>query len=295
MAVIRVLLVVLFFVPAMQADDKLSWTQDKKNRRWALSRTGGKTPLMVFNLPEDGRPFLHPLLAPDGDGILTEYSPGHHKHQTGLYVGFVKINGRDYFHNRGKEYFMQDGDPAAITESDKAAATLLFKTQLLSEEGKPLLTELQDWTIEDRTSHYILDLALSYEAKEDVTFAKHDYGGVFLRMPWRAKGGGKATNSEGDVNDKAEGKKAKWVDVGMPIAGRKNEGRIAILDHKDNPKHPVSWRVDGQLGVGPAPSRDADWKIEKGKNVKFRYRFVVYTGEMKKELLEEAWKEFVGS
>jgi hypothetical protein len=32
-------------------------------------------------------------------------SPAHHKHQTGLFVGFLKVNGRDYFHNRGAGYF----------------------------------------------------------------------------------------------------------------------------------------------------------------------------------------------
>ena len=39
------------------------------------------------------RPYIHPIVSPDGKGILTEYSPGHHKHQTGLYWGFTRING----------------------------------------------------------------------------------------------------------------------------------------------------------------------------------------------------------
>ena len=57
-------------------------------------------------------------------------------------------------------------------------------------------------------------------------------------------------------------------EMGVPIEGRKDWGHVAILDHKDNPKHPVTWRVDGQLGVGPAPSvRDG---IEECRDVGIR-------------------------
>ena len=39
------------------------------------------------------RPYIHPIIAPDGKGVLTEYSPSHHQHQTGLYWGFTRVNG----------------------------------------------------------------------------------------------------------------------------------------------------------------------------------------------------------
>ena len=38
-------------------------------------------------------------------GVLTEDSPAHHKHQTGLYWGFTRVNGRDYFHNPHGDYW----------------------------------------------------------------------------------------------------------------------------------------------------------------------------------------------
>src|SRR5688500_20260194 len=37
--------------------------------------------------------------------LLTEYSPAHHKHQTGLYWGFTRLNGRDFFHNPQGDYW----------------------------------------------------------------------------------------------------------------------------------------------------------------------------------------------
>ena len=48
---------------------------------------------------------IHPIAAPDGKGLVTEFSPEHHKHQTGLYWGFTRLNGRDYFHNPTGDYW----------------------------------------------------------------------------------------------------------------------------------------------------------------------------------------------
>src|SRR5262249_11420423 len=138
---------------------------------------------------------------------------------------------------------------------------------LLDKDGTTLLGIEQRGYLYDHKDHYYLDVTWLATARKDVTFGKHDYGGRSLRMPWPAKAGGKATNSEGQQNAKAEGKKARWVDVGMPIAGRKDWGRVAILDYKDNLRHPPLWRVDDQLGVGPAISRAGEWKLAKGKTI----------------------------
>jgi hypothetical protein len=47
-------------------------------------REGENTILLTQNALDDFRPYIHPILSRDGKGILTEYSPGHHKHQTHL-------------------------------------------------------------------------------------------------------------------------------------------------------------------------------------------------------------------
>ena len=67
--------------------------QDHTAGTLSIFRIGGSEPILVQNAGEGMRPFLHPIMAPDGTGPLTEYSPGHHKHQTGLYWGFTRVNG----------------------------------------------------------------------------------------------------------------------------------------------------------------------------------------------------------
>src|SRR5687768_15590496 len=61
--------------------------------------------LLTQHVNSNIRPYIHPIVAPDGKGVLTEFSPAHHKHQTGLYWGLKKVNGRDYFMNWQRDYW----------------------------------------------------------------------------------------------------------------------------------------------------------------------------------------------
>jgi hypothetical protein len=263
------------------------------NVRVEVNEAGGITlfrptleqPLLVFNAPEDARPFIHPLLAPDGNGLLTEYAPGHHKHQTGIYVGFLKVNGRDYFHNRGADHFRRVGFKHEMNSQGVFWSTTY---ELLGAKKEAQLTETQSWHFRDFTKSYLMDLTWTAKAHTDITFDKYDYGGLFIRMPFKGQPGSKVINSEGHANEKAEGQKARWVDIGMTVDGRKDAGHIAVMSHVE-----VPWRVDGQFGVGPAPSRAGAWKLAKGETVTLRYRLMVYTGEFNEKQVEAESKAFI--
>jgi hypothetical protein len=275
-------LFVLACAASLATADANLHVKEQKDGGIAILRPTVEKPLLVFNAPKDGRPYLHPLLAPDGGGVLTQFSPGHHKHQTGIYVGFLKLNGRDYFHNRGGDYFSRTRfDHEANSEGVRWTCAY----DLLDAKGAPQLIETQSWHFRDFQKSYLIDFTWKGDAKVDLTFDTHDYGGLFIRMPWKNQPGAKAINSEGFINAKAEGQKARWVDIGMPVEGRKDAGHIAVLSQR-----PVLWRVDGQLGVGPAPSRLGAWKIAKGESATLRYRFLVYTGEFQQDQVEAEWK-----
>jgi hypothetical protein len=260
------------------------------NGSLAIHVQANPKPFLVQNAPPDGRPYIHPLLDPNEKGILTEFSPAHHKHQTGIYVGILKVNGRDYFHNRDGNYIKRKEVPTAAWRKEEAKWFVAY--DWLGKDKETVLTERQNWKLTLCNVGYTLDLDWSATAAVDVTCEKYDYGGLFVRMPWTAKTGGEAVNSDGKKNGAAEGQRARWVDIGMPIEGRDDWGHIAILDHKDNPGHPIVWRVDGQLGVGPARSRLGEWKIPKGETARAKYRLFVYTGKTDAEKVEASWKEF---
>lgn len=266
--------------------------QDETLGTISVFTTKGKTPILTQNAKADFRPFLHPIVAPDGHGVLTEYSPGHHKHQTGIYWGFTRVNGRDYFHHPEGDYWRRVS--ASIIKAKGPAVKWETVYDLLDEKGNTVLTETQTWTLQEQDGKYLLDLEWAGEAQTDVTIGKYDYGGLFVRMPWKEGIKGEVINAARQRNEKAEGQRAGWVDVGMQIAGRNDWGHIAILDHPENKGFPQNWRVDGQLGIGPARARTGDWQIAKGKVEVIKYQLVVYTGVLDDLKMNSIWSAFSG-
>ncbi|RCR67226.1 PVC-type heme-binding CxxCH protein [Larkinella punicea] len=267
--------------------------QDAKTGKISVFRSDGQKPIVVQNAKPDFRPYLHPINAPDGKGVLTEYSPGHHKHQTGLYWGFTRVNGRDYFHHPQGDYWRRVS--ATVTKATGTDVKWQTVYDLLDEKGEAVLRETQNWTMREQNGKFLLDLEWKGKAITDITIGKYDYGGLFLRMPWREGIKGEVINAARQRNEKAEGQRAMWVDAGMQVEGRTDLAHIAIFDHPENKGYPQTWRVDNQLGIGPARARTGDWKIEKGDTETIRHQVVVYTGELNDVELTKTWSEFSGN
>lgn len=268
-------------------------TQDETSGAISVFREGGKEPILVQHAKEDFRPYLHPLTAPDGKGVLTEYSPGHHKHQTGIYWGFTRVNGRDYFHNPGGDYWKRSS--AFVSEKEGGEVGWQTVYDMLDEQGNTLLTETQKWKLKEDSGRLVITLEWRGDAKTDVTIGKYDYGGLFVRMPWKEGIEAEVVNSVRQKNKQAEGQQATWVDVGMQIEGREDWAHIAVFDHPENRGYPQHWRVDGQMGIGPAPSRENDIQIKSGASEVIRHQMVVYTGDLDDYELNKLWSVFTGN
>ena len=280
--------------------------------------TGNKNkPILVQNAKSGFRPYLHPIVAPDGKGLLTENSPEHHAHQTGLYWGFTRVNGkkividslmnffyepkteeqkaikgRDYFHNPGKEYWKRLSFDIIDSIGKKVSwQTVYF---MLGANGEPLMKETQVWSLELKKDQYLLDLEWNGEAIEEIVIGEMQYGGMFLRMPWKEGIKGEVINFARQKNEKAEGQHALWMDVGMQVEGRDDLAHIAIFDHPENRGFPQTWRVDSQLGIGPSQAIMGDWKIAKGETETIKHGLVIYTGVLNNLDLTEKWKDYVG-
>ncbi len=270
---------------------ELRVVQDESAQTISIFVESRTVPILVQEARVDHRPYLHPMVAPDGNGVLTEYSPGHHKHQTGIYWGFTRINDRDYFHHPAEGYWEREGFRVLNAEGDVVEWETVYA--LNDEAGEPIMIETQRWAMRLDDGRYLLDLTWSGRAVVDLTLAEQQYGGLFIRMPWR-KGvsQGKAVNSSMQVNNAAEGKRVRWVDVGMSIEGRDDMGHIAVLDHPQNRNFPQAWRVDGQMGFGPAPSRLGEWSIKQGDAAIYRHRLVVYSGELDEDQMNRDWEAY---
>ncbi len=274
----------------------LSIEQDQKAGTIAVFRSGGKEPILVQNAREDVRPYIHPIVAPDGKGLLTEYRPKHHLHQTGLYWGLKLVNGRDYFMNWQGDYWRRVSANVIKGKGPEVQWQTVY--DLLDEKGNTILTETQTWSMQEQDGKFLLDLAWKGKAKTDITLGKFYVGGLFLRMPWHQGIPGEVVNAAGQRNTEAEAQRAIWTDVGIQVPGRDDLAHIAIFDHPDNAEcrpqaFPTPWRVDHELGVGPSLQILGDWKIAEHETKSIRYRLVAYTGKLSDTGLTRLWKAFV--
>lgn len=267
------------------------------SQRLAIFRHGQALPLLVQNAESDKRPFIHPILAPDGIGEVTENQPGHHLWQHGLYVGLNRVNGYGFW-TEGLSNDPLDGSfhpkPLAPPTIGDNGVSWKVETAYRSPEGKPLLSETQNWTLQDHSTTLVLDVDWTMLAEIDLEFGEYSYGGLFLRMPWRRETHGSVLTSEGATTDQtAEAQRARWVAIAMPIPGR-NTGPagFAYFDHPSNPEFPNPWRVDGGLGIVPSRSIAGSWRLADGKTMSNRYRLIAFTGFIDASFIENQWQQF---
>jgi hypothetical protein len=206
------------------------------------------------------------------------------------------VNGFDFW-EEGIRNNPADGTfhplPIAPAKVSNEAVNWKVETEWHAPDQSPILLEKQHWRFSIHKSVYFLDLRWSLIASVDLEFGQHDYGGLFLRMPFRNEFGGVVLNSEGQYNQEAEGQRARWNAVSMPIAERKGGwAGIAIFDHIANPEHPVPWRVDKKLGVVPSRCITGSRTLAKGEKESYLHRVVVFTGEPIADELERYWQLF---
>ncbi|MEZ5043869.1 MAG: DUF6807 family protein [Saprospiraceae bacterium] len=304
--------------PSTDHDSEKAFYATETDDLIQIFQKGQTSALVTQNAKADFRPYLHPILAPGSSAELTEYSPGHHKHQTGLYWGFTRVNGtetnpdtlkkwfynpdkpaniqaqigRDFFHHPTDGYWQRVSKTILIAEGKQVKWQTVY--HMLDAQASPILKETQTWSFSEKDGAFLLALEWKGEAIIDITINEFDYGGLFLRMPWQEGIQGEAVNAARQRNEKAEGQRAMWVDVGMEIKGLKEWGHIAIFDHPDNEGFPQTWRVDGQLGIGPVRARMGDWHIPKGETATIRHQLVAYTGQLNDIKMNERWAEYVG-
>jgi len=155
-----------------------------------------------------------------------------------------------------------------------------------------MIQEAQEWMFADHGHYYEMDLHWKLQAEIELVFGQYDYGGLFLRMPFRSELGGTTLGSEGFRDRHGEAGRARWVAVQMPVEGRTDDAGIVIMDHPSNLNHPVPWRIDWELGIGPSSCIAGGWTLSQGESRSFRYRLLVFTGSIQEMWIEEAWQLF---
>ena len=242
------------------------------------------------------RPYIHPLRGPDGRTCLTEDSPWHHPWQHGVQTGFHGVNGCDFWFDPGQQAKAVIGtiEPSAPRIVSESPPTWSIAATWRHADGSDLMAEEQTWSLQAAEDVLFLDMAWRIEAIPNVHIEQALYGGLFVRMPFRANLEASVISATGLEDDATEQQAAAWVDLRMPVNGGDVRGGMAILDHPQNPGHPAHWRVDGQRGINPAPCIPGPIVLAAGDGIGYRYRLILHDGSLGPERIQDMWDAYGG-
>jgi len=250
--------------------------------------------LATYVMKTNSRPYLHPVRDASGQAVLTEDRPADHPWQHGIFTGFHRVNGFNYWkEDEGRQRFVRLSD--LKQEPDRVSWRALV--ELVAPDGNVVLEEENTITIHAPESRdaYVIDFDLLLRARErDVRFGKFFVGGLAVRMPWdKANPRQTHLNSNGLRDRQCEQQRAAWCNVERPFDNQ--IFGIAVFDHPGNPNHPSGWRADEQGLINPNVSALADWTLTANQSQRFRYQLLVYRGAATREQLAKRFENFGGS
>jgi len=247
--------------------------------------------LVTYMMETNSRPYLHPVRDASGRVVLTEDKPADHPWQHGIFTGFHRVNGFNYWkEDEGKQRFVR------LLDLQEAADHVSWRAlvELVAPNGSVVLEEEDAITIHapESSDVYLIDFELLLRAKEkDVNFGKFFVGGLSVRMPWdKANPRQTHLNSNGLRGRECEQQRAAWCNVERPF-GSETFG-IAVFDHPTNPDHPCGWRADEQGLINPNVSAPGDWTLAAKQTQRFRYRLLIYRGSATREQLAQRFEIF---
>jgi hypothetical protein len=231
-----------------------------------------------------GRPCLHPIRSPHG-AVLTEDEPPHHRWQHGVSTGLNDVDGVGFWcEGLLPDHAPNDGtirmaDPAMpIIAGNRATWTL--DAAWRDRTGGAVLDERQAWRLDERADCRVLDLAWELTAARDLRFGAYDYGGVFVRMPWRQGMEARLLSSQGPAArpEDLDGRALWWMALALPIGPGGAWAGLALGVRPSRSPWPPPWRCDSTFGFGPARCRAGAWRLAQGATHREDLRLVAFDG-----------------
>lgn len=257
------------------------------------------------------KPVIWPIVGPSGKEMTRahpfkedpEDKKKDHVHHESFWFDHGDVNGTDFW-----------------TISDKCGV-ISHREFTKIEAGKAgLLVTKNDWLAGDKKvcedTRWIqfganeksrwIDFEVEVMASEgDVKFGETKEGSFGVRVPPsmdadRKMNPGTIENSEGQKNEAAWGKPAKWVDY-SGLIGEEKLG-IAILNHPASFRFPTTWHVRtyGLFAANPFGAKDfkadpaayGEHVMKSGEKMRLAYRVLFHGGDAKEGEVERVFAEY---
>jgi len=264
------------------------------------------------------KPILYPIYSPSGIRIQRQYpllvveGESHdHPHHAGLFFTYGtegEVNGNNFWAGQQGSSKIRHSTVTQM-KTDPGYAMLGIQAEWIGQEGELVLEEDRTMIFKGDETKNIIDFLVELKAyNEDVVFNDTKEGMFAIRVAdWlsEANGNGKYLNSEGDeAEENIWGKPAKWV----RLEGR-HEGKtigVLIMNHPSSVNYPTYWHARAyglfsanplgrevfEKGRGIQDTAPLNFTIPAGNTAKFRFRMVIYEGELMVDGIEELFEQF---
>lgn len=265
---------------------------------------------------EEGKPYLHPVSAPDGV-LLTWHRPSDHPWHRALWFSWKLINGLNYWEpdaGTGKLQGLSDVLDVEVPQMDQRGARVVMRLGYHPPNRPTVLEEIRTLTISapDAQRNYRIDWHQRFTAtkKQDVVLDRTPpkekpwggYGGLSYRAA-RSMTDVVLLDSRGRRNGQIHGQSARWVDAsGSFGAEKKSDAGVTIFDHPSNPRHPTLWYIalDPKQGhpfvyTNPALLFNEPLTLPAGESLDLDYRVLIHAGRGNPKRLNEEFERFAGT
>lgn len=305
----------LLFVLAMAVSARAAEVTVEPSERGAVVKIDGE--LFAEYLTKSGhQPAVWPVIGPTGQPMTRSYPAGpllpgemdDHPHHHSIWFTHGDVNRRDFW--RSNEESRQNNQiqhrEFAEMSSHGDTATIVTRNDWIA-DGKKICEDERTLVFgADDTGRWI-DFTVRLKATEgDVTLGETKEGtfGVRVNAPLTvdSQRGARIVNSRGQVDEKAWGQFAEWVDDYGPVEGE--VVGIAMFSHPQNFRHPTRWHArnygllaanpfgDAEFGPDPSQPEQGAVTIPEGEELVLRYRVLLHKGTPQEADVAAAFAEF---
>lgn len=248
--------------------------------------------------------YIHPVHSPAGVVVTDEFPPDH-AHQSGVFLAYTKTR----FEDREPNFWeLANGKGRVRYKAFHDVVTLqpVFGQFRVEQEhldetaagGKVALNEtwaVRVWTAGGPERGYWtfdVESKLQCATESPLKLPQYHYGGMALRGA-RSWGGELARFTTADGQDRWGGNhsRTRWCDLSGSVASQR--AGLAMLTHPTNFRFPEPLRIHPTMPyMVYTPSQLGDWEIRPGRPHVSRYRFLIHDGDLPRDVVESAWRDF---
>jgi len=263
------------------------------------------------------KPVLFPVISPSGIEVNRSFpfkevegESKDHPHHTGIFFTYDEVNDNGFWNNTTFPPQIKHAETTKMTNGDTGILSTVMNW--VDKNEKTLLKEERTMVFIPGQNSTSIDFDITLTALDEKVVFKDTKEGMFaIRVAhWLKEKGNensKYRSSNGDETAKnVWGKRAKWV----TLEG-KNDSKtigIAILNHPESTNYPTYWHARDyglfaanplgqsvfQKGRGEETPVEYNLTLEPGKSALFKFRVIIYEGQMTDEQLEKDFTAYSG-